>query len=400
MSQRILFYSHDTIGLGHLERTLTVAEELARRRPSLAMLVATGLPVLSPRPAPDQIDLLRLPTSTHRALYTGLPGGNVSPPPGLLGLASDSGVWHVRAEIVRAAALAFQPDLFLADHQPFGVHNELIPTLTLLREQPRARTAVVLDDVVDDAPSAARLWSGLTADLLRAAYDLVLIRGDRAVFDAAAAYGMPADLAERLGYTGYVARPPDPAVTAVWRTRTGSPLILVTPGGGEDGERLLQTYLAALKLAPLEVASLLVTGPRMPEADQARVREAATGLPRVIVETEIARLVDAIAAADLVVMMGGYSTPAEAMALGKRAIAIPRVKPWPEQRVRMERLAAAGAVTMVHPDEATPERLRAEIERALAAEPPRHTVDCRGLDRHVDLLLDLLDRPTPPRAKR
>jgi hypothetical protein len=42
---RALFYSHDTVGLGHIRRTLRICEHLDCSFPSLSMLLVTGSPV-------------------------------------------------------------------------------------------------------------------------------------------------------------------------------------------------------------------------------------------------------------------------------------------------------------------------------------------------------------------
>ena len=43
--RRVMFYSHDTFGLGHLRRTLTIARYLRRQWPGSTQLIVTGSPV-------------------------------------------------------------------------------------------------------------------------------------------------------------------------------------------------------------------------------------------------------------------------------------------------------------------------------------------------------------------
>ena len=40
---RLLFYSHDTFGLGHFRRSLTIASHLRRHLPDTSALIMTGL---------------------------------------------------------------------------------------------------------------------------------------------------------------------------------------------------------------------------------------------------------------------------------------------------------------------------------------------------------------------
>ena len=42
-ARRLLFYSHDTFGLGHFRRSLTIASHLRHRLPDTSVLIVTGL---------------------------------------------------------------------------------------------------------------------------------------------------------------------------------------------------------------------------------------------------------------------------------------------------------------------------------------------------------------------
>jgi len=74
-----------------------------------------------------------------------------------------------------------------------------------------------------------------------------------------------------------------------------------------------------------------------------------------------------MAAADVVVSMGGYNTVCEILSFGKPSVIIPRVGPRLEQWIRCRRLADLGFVTTIHPGEVTPERLMDEVLRMLTA---------------------------------
>lgn len=66
------------------------------------------------------------------------------------------------------------------------------------------------------------------------------------------------------------------------------------------------------------------------------------------------------------------------------------MKPWPEQRLRAELLAERGPIRMILPDEATPERLRAELSAALTEPRPGRRVDCDGAARCAEEIVGLL----------
>src|SRR5207249_3591553 len=101
------------------------------------------------------------------------------------------------------------------------------------------------------------------------------------------------------------------------RTRTvlnadGAPLAVVTVGGGESGERVVDAYLDAVQERRLDadLCTLVITGPFMPEAEQRRL--AARSTPRAQVIPFMPGLEAVIAAADVVVGRAGYNTVCEA----------------------------------------------------------------------------------------
>src|SRR5919107_5195699 len=59
-----LLYCHDTFGLGHLRRTLSLVEVLQERRPDLSQLIATGSPLAHAFRLPSGVDYLKLPSVT------------------------------------------------------------------------------------------------------------------------------------------------------------------------------------------------------------------------------------------------------------------------------------------------------------------------------------------------
>jgi predicted glycosyltransferase len=60
-ARRVLLYSHDGFGLGHLRRNLNVARRLVREVPGTSALVVAGLPGVPGLEPPDGVDLLKLP---------------------------------------------------------------------------------------------------------------------------------------------------------------------------------------------------------------------------------------------------------------------------------------------------------------------------------------------------
>ncbi|RMD49934.1 MAG: hypothetical protein D6835_04910, partial [Candidatus Thermofonsia bacterium] len=58
---RILLYSHDTYGLGHLRRSLSIAGQIASDIPNAHQLLLTGSMVAGAFALPPRLDMIKLP---------------------------------------------------------------------------------------------------------------------------------------------------------------------------------------------------------------------------------------------------------------------------------------------------------------------------------------------------
>ena len=109
--------------------------------------------------------------------------------------------------------------------------------------------------------------------VLRRHYDAVWVYGDQRVFDPVAEYGIPADVASMVRFSGYLDRlaADRTAEHAARRRREldlpDGHLSVCLLGGGEDGYRLADAFARAR--LPEGSTGVVVTGPFMPEAEHA-----------------------------------------------------------------------------------------------------------------------------------
>ncbi len=334
---RILLYSHDTYGLGHLRRTLSVAEQLYRDVPKVHQLVLTGSMVAGAFNLPPRLDMVKLPALSKRS--SGEYKARALP----LSLRQ---TLQWREQMIVQAVQAFRPHLVVVDKVAGGVNGELLPALRFLKTwSPETRLVLGMRDIEDSAEVTRAEWrANGTSQLLDEVYDRILLYGQREVFDPVAAYGMSAVAEAKLVICGYLRRTDMERSPAAVRRELGvtdKPLVLVTVGGGGDGFDVLKAYvdMASAWGDTPPVHSLLVTGPLM--ADKQRHLLQKVGKATNVTVLEFTRdLLAYMAAADLVVSMAGYNSVCELMSLGKRALLIPRRQVRAEQRIRAEALAA------------------------------------------------------------
>ncbi len=385
---RILLYSHDTFGLGHLRRSLAVAEQIATDLVEARQLVVTGSMVAGAFALPPQLDLIKLPALSKRS--DGRYKARALP----LSLAKTI-AW--REQMILQAVQNFEPDLVLVDKTPAGVESELLLTLRHIKTwMPATRLVLGMRDIEDDPETTCAEWEANgTRQLHDQVYDRILLYGLRQVFDPVREYAMSPIAAAKIVQCGYLGRAAAPRSRQAVRRELGAgdgPLIVVTAGGGGDGFELLKNFLDAERFSRIlrEAHSLVVTGPLMARGKRDLLKRVAGNDRRTVIEFT-PDLYSYVAAADIVVSMAGYNTVCETLSQGVRALLIPRVSPRTEQKLRAERLAARGLARMIHPDELSPERLAREIDEALQAPPPQVKLDLQGLSRASRAITEILE---------
>jgi predicted glycosyltransferase len=391
--KRVLVYSHDTFGLGNIRRMLEIARHLVQSTTEVSVLVLTGSPMLHAFRIPARIDYVKLPCLSRDV------AGRYAARTLDLTLAETV---RLRANLIRGAIADYAPDLILVDKKPFGVEDELSGALADLPVgERRPRLVLLLRDILDSPEATQRVWrKNGCFEAIEAYYDEVLVVGTPEVFDLRHEYRFPPFAAAKVRFCGYIAREPGRRSRAQARrdlyVADEQPLVVVTPGGGEDGRALIRRYLDGLLALPegQRPRSHVVCGPEMAEADRAALRRSAAALHSVSLQDFCDDMMSLLSAADVVLSMGGYNTVCELLTLHKRAVVVPRVAPGVEQCLRAERMSALGLLRMLHPQSATPAALvdavRTELAAAAALVPHPRLRALDGLPRCTAALLELI----------
>jgi predicted glycosyltransferase len=399
VAPRIAIFTHDSYGLGHVRRCLHIARALAERRPDAAILFITGCPALHVfGKLPQNADYLKIPTSVKT-------GPAETRPPHLpIGQAE---VAALRQGLIRESLVTFRPDVLLVDNFPLGSRRELLPTLKALNDL-GTRCVLGLRDILDSPEVVRATWSRQNAyAVLDELYDRIVVYGMREIMDISEAYDLPAKVAEKVRYCGYVTSASPSAVRPASDVRAElgikGRLVVAAAGGGGDGLPILRTFLQAVSSLK-NVSSLVVTGPLMNARDRRELEGLAAGAGTVILREFLRDLPSYLAAADAVVSMCGYNTSAEILALRTKALVIPRTWEYGEHRnrdnskveweqiLRGRALAARQLVDLLEMDDLNPvtlaERIEALLERS--GETQRDNVDLGGVAAVTETILDLV----------
>ncbi len=341
-ARRILIYSQDGFGLGHLRRNLNICLQIKKRCPEASCLIIADSPVAPFFKLPPHCDFVKIPTIVK----------------------VDAGVWRpdhlpvserelltIRSEIIQNVAVSFQPQVFLVDHMPHGALGELAKPLEALKKySPHTKVVLGIRDILGAPPVISRQWQHEGAyAAAETFYDAICVYGCAEVFDVMAEYGFPPALANKTHYCGYVCREDTPAVLPDRATpnpfggTNNGKFVLVTGGGGADASFFMDQFIDATRLLYPDTAfqALITTGPFMPKDQRERLRDRARNLP-IVVSPKGEDSIRYLRRADLVISMAGYNTISEIMHFRKNAIVVPRAGPSAEQTMRTRIMSERG----------------------------------------------------------
>ncbi|WP_050603066.1 glycosyltransferase family protein [Ruegeria sp. 6PALISEP08] len=381
---RILFYSHDTFGLGHLRRSRALAAAITQADPSASALILTGSPVAGRFTFPRRVDHVRLPGVTKRA--------DGSYAARTIGMGIEE-VTELRSGLIQTAVQQFEPDVLIVDKEPTGFRGELLPTLNYLERNGGTKMVLGLRDVLDEPEVLATEWARKeSVEATERFYHEIWVYGLKSIYDPTQGLPLSSNAQSRIHWTGYLRRDLGPVGEP-----PEQPYILITPGGGGDGKAMVNLVLSAYEKDPnLSPRAMLVYGPflsgELREDFETRVAALNGRVTAVGFESQIETL---FAGAEGVVCMGGYNTFCEVLSFDKRAVIVPRTTPRLEQWIRASRAEELGLVKMLdeHRDGLTPEAMIRAIRSLSEQSLPSQAIQTGlldGLDYVTDRIDDLL----------
>ncbi|MGH6946819.1 MAG: glycosyltransferase family protein [Kiloniellales bacterium] len=347
-TKRVLIYSHDTFGLGHLRRCREIAHTLVEADEGLSVLILSGSPIIGSFDYRSRVDFVRIPgvIKLRNGEYTSL------------NLHIDiEQTLAMRSSIVEHTAKIFDPDLFIVDKEPLGLRGEIATTLPMLRDR-GTHCVLGLRDVIDEPTLLAPEWKRKHAvPALVELYDDIWVYGLPQICDPFEGLAVPASVRKKMTYTGYLNRSLPATGMQLRLEKIDDPFFLVTVGGGGDGEAIVDWVLRAYEADPsLPYPSLLVLGPFMGSDLQSDFQRRANRLSNVEAITFDTHMESLMDRAIGVVCMGGYNTFCEILSFDKRALVVPRTVPRREQHIRAARGQDLGLVRMLLDDGERPAR--------------------------------------------
>lgn len=367
----VLLWVQHLLGIGHLQRTLRIAEALVERG-IVVTVVSGGMP--QPLARHPTVELVQLPPlRAHDASFALFDEAGAP-------LYNRLREW--RRDALLSAFASARPDAMVLEGFPFArraFRFELDPLIAAARAaswRPPVICSVRDIVVVRDDPQRHRE----IVDRVRRDIGRVLVHGDPALIPFEASFPAAPEIADRLVYTGYVAqRGMEAGAGAASRGDAGE--VLVSAGGGAAGLVLLNAALAARRTGCLaDLRWRIITGTNLPEGNVTALREnAPAGVTIERFRDDFATL---LRACRVSVSQAGYNTILDLLTARARAVLVPfSAGHETEQALRAEHLALLGAAEIVHESELSPAALAAAIERVASRPPPSLVVDTAGAAR-------------------
>jgi predicted glycosyltransferase len=394
-SKRVLLYSHDSFGLGHVSRCRTIANAIVEADHSVSVLIISGSPMIGSYEFRSGIDFVRVPGVVKQIETGEYDSANLR-----------VGVEHtmeMRTRIIRDTADIYRPDLFIVDKEPTGLRGEVVPALHLLKER---GTPLVLGlrDVMDDPTALAAEWERKNVvPALRDLYDEIWIYGLPQINKPMTGIEVPPSVRHKMFYTGYLYRDlPLHSDIPHEIEEIDGPFILVTAGGGGDGADLIDWVLAAYESDPhIPYGAVIVFGPFMSASEREAFKERAAKFRNIRTLTFTNNLGALMQRAEGVVAMGGYNTFCENLSFDKKAIIVPRTRPRLEQFIpaRARCISCEPATAPTAAAIRTPWRRRSAAAAAGPAERRRRAGSFDGLG-NVCAWSQAASHPPRPGASR
>jgi predicted glycosyltransferase len=386
---RILIYSHDSFGLGHLRRCRSIAHSLVARFKGVSVLILSGSPIIGSFDFKARVDFVRIP-----GIIKLKDGEYIS-----LGLHIDlEQTLSMRESIIYHTAESFKPDIFIVDKEPTGLQGEVVSTLKMLRDRGTINV-LGLRDVMDEASALKVEWERKEVlPVLEALYHEIWIYGLSQMNNPVEAIGLSQAVKNKITYTGYLNRelPGD----ANWAPAVGldAPYILVTVGGGGDGVEIVDWVIAAYENDPgIPLRAIVVTGPFMQPAQQQEFQERCEKLEKVDIISFDSHIELLMERSSAIVAMGGYHTFCEILSLDKPALMVPRSVPRQEQLIRANRAVELGLASMLDPEGERDPAVMATALRKLPDQKPPSAHQIPGLldgqERIAELIRRRLEEP-------
>ena len=379
----LLFYCQHAMGMGHLVRSLALADVLSG---SFRVVLLNGGELPSCLSLPREVEVIDLPPLR-------LKDGQL--------ISCDNHYSVVQAQDKRLDQILsvfrrLSPEVLLIELYPFGRRKfefELLPLLEEAKTQHLFAPLIVcsLRDILVSGRRNEQTHEERIVFAANRWFDAILVHSDSGFARLEDSFHPRTRISPLVHHTGFVVG----SRRKLPRDRSSSGPIVVSAGGGHYGFQLLSTAIEAHALLsqtePLTMK--LVAGPLLPEEQWKDLRVASDGRRGVTLVRSVPDLYSELSRARASISQCGYNTAMEIVQAQVPALVVPFAdRGEDEQLRRAQRLEALGAVRVLEQKEITAKRMADEIRNLINFQPRTPHLNFDGARQSTEILTELLKR--------
>lgn len=384
---KILFYCQYSLGMGHLVRSLALAETLANE---FDVTLLNGGRFPKKMRFPENVEIVNLPPLAfceNKQLISCDKRRSVAR------------VKDLRREIILEKYAELKPEIVLVELFPFGRKKFADEILELLkRAQGKAKIVCSLRDILVGGRRDQERFEEKAIRTANEFFDAVLIHSDEKFAKFEDSLKTKTELKIPKYYTGFVV--PNYKTAERKNLQSDKKKIIVSAGGGIVGESLLRTAIEAHKtlLKTENIETKIVAGLFLPEEIFQKIRAEVREIKDLKLVRFEKNLRGAMAESEVSVSQCGYNTAFDILLSGVAGIVVPfDADGEDEQMIRARKLENLGALKVLESKNLTAENLASEIKKSFSFQPKEFSLDVRGGQNSAKILKSFL--PNSHQAK-
>ncbi len=378
---KILFYCQHSLGMGHLVRSLALAESLSAK---FRVILLNGGCLPKQIRVPFEIEIINLPP-------LGFDGENNL-------VSRDKRRTVERAQILRQKIILEtyvkqKPEIILIELFPFGRKKfayEIIPLVEAAHG--KAKIICSLRDILVGQRRDQERFEERAVETANRFFNAILVHSDSGFARLEESFQYLESLRVPVFYTGFVT--PKPQSTKKPKRAGRAKTIIVSAGGGLVGEHLLTVAVEAYALLPEKenIRMKIIGGLFLPGRAQVSLRELTKNQKNINLRKFVRNLRGEMNTADLSISQCGYNTTLDILQSGVPALIVPFGDGTreDEQTKRAQRLEKLGAWRVC--EKLTAENLAEEIQKTLQFHPRKISLDMNGGKNSAKIIGNLLSK--------
>ncbi len=381
----LLFYCQHALGLGHLVRSLSLAEALGEH---FDVVLLNGGRFPDGTSVPAGVRVVNLPPLGHDSNFN---------------LVSHDPAWTLeqamreRPRLILDELAVTEPAVVLIELFPFGRKKfefELLPLLDAVHSMGAERPRVVCSvrDILVGGRRDQAHHDDRAAGLANRYFDAVLVHSDPKFARLDDTFHPETPMNVPVHYTGFVTNSAAPIEVAP-RDRLNR--VLVSAGGGMVGGPLFEIVVDAHRQwHAAGLSTTVLAGPFAPEPVWSWLQEQAEQLDGFEAVRYLPDLRTEMARSAVTVSQCGYNTTMDILRARVPAVVIPYAEGREdEQRQRAERLDNLGVLRCLAPDDLDADRLADSVIAAASTTPAAVSLDLDGRQKSASIIAELCTSP-------